>query len=252
MSTSRLFATRPQYNSGAENSGLPRRIEFRPGLLALLSMCCAVFLMTGIASADEIYAAGSSGATPQRKELPAAGQPKQNQLFDKRLGDRVPGDKRLPPVVQTDDKSPTEGRRILESIAARFAGLHPGLKESYALEHWPAVKTDPSGCFGNKHQLLAKELGATLIITTLDGVIRAIRLLPPPQVVMERGEALRLSEILLGTTAKQNVQHDDEDVRLADVRQPVEYFYFKDGARVELTYSNASDKKIETFQVFVP
>ncbi len=131
----------------------------------------------------------------------------------------------------------------------KFDGVHVGMSESAVLAGWDYIKLDTAGCFGNKHQLVGKQQEITIVITTVDKVIRSVRLLPPPRMVFSLKEARQIALGLLDGSHRREVCHDDDDLVIGDVKQPLEYFYYSDGSRIELTYSNATADLIEAIQV---
>mgnify|MGYP003384946953 CR=1 FL=1 len=167
----------------------------------------------------------------------------------------VPGKKSAAPSVAIAAASPSSvgpgTPKVQISIVRCFplAAAELGMSEAQILAAVEGLKLDPYGCFGEKHQLMCKRDGVSVVVTTFNGAVKSIRFLAPPSAGFERQDVLASAAALLHLAKRKEVEHDDADRKAGDMEQAVEYFYFDDGARIELTYAKGSRTLVETFLV---
>lgn len=125
-----------------------------------------------------------------------------------------------------------------------------GMEESALKTSAPQLTLDPYGCFGEKHQYMCKQSGVSIVVTSYKGVVKSVRFVAPPYSGFTRDQSLSIARAMLGqNSTRKEVEHDDADRTAADMNQSVEYFYFDDGARFELTFAKNSTTLVETFFV---
>lgn len=125
-----------------------------------------------------------------------------------------------------------------------------GVEESALKKNAPQLTLDPYGCFGEKHQYMCKQSGVSIVVTSYKGVVKSVRFVAPPYSGFTRDQCLSVARAMLGqNSTRKEVEHDDADRTAADMNQSVEYFYFDDGARFELTFAKNSTTLVETVLV---
>ncbi|MBY0550388.1 MAG: hypothetical protein K2W95_24125 [Candidatus Obscuribacterales bacterium] len=125
-----------------------------------------------------------------------------------------------------------------------------GMEESALKKYAPQLTLDPYGCFGEKHQYMCKQSGVSIVVTSYKGVVKSVRFVAPPYSGFTRDQCLSVARAMLGqNSTRKEVEHDDADRTAADMNQSVEYFYFDDGARFELTFAKNSTTLVETVLV---
>lgn len=136
------------------------------------------------------------------------------------------------------------------SACVSIAAVSLGMEEAALKKKAPQLALDPYGCFGEKHQYLCKQSGVSVVVTTYKGLVKSVRFVAPPYCGFTREQSLSVARaMLMQSSGRKEVEHDDADRGADDMLQPVEYFYFDDGARLELTFAKNSRVLVETFFV---
>ncbi len=110
----------------------------------------------------------------------------------------------------------------------------------------------PAGHFGEKTQYngkMADEYGGAYAVHCRRGLPFSIEVKYPPGGI-DKKSAIQVMERLLPNDAGMVIEHDDEDVKKMDARQPAEFFYYKGGPRTELLYADNSNSKVVQINVW--
>lgn len=137
------------------------------------------------------------------------------------------------------------------SAKAFLCELTLGQPESSILRTHKFLAPEQGTALNSTHQLCGKYNGTTVIVTVVEGVSKSLRMVLPPGQSVDREHVLVVAQKALSLSSKRLIEHDEEDTKSADVQEPVEYFYYSDGSRIELTYKNLNGSLVvQAFQVF--
>lgn len=142
------------------------------------------------------------------------------------------------------------GKNAVERITIKT--LRISVLES-ELAQSPDFAFFPAGHFGDKTQYngrIADEFGGAYAVHCRSGKPFSIEV-KYPQNGIARSTAIKVMERLLPPNSGEVVEHDDEDLKKMDARQPAEFFYYKGGAFTELLFANDSNTQVVQVNVWI-